>query len=224
VTRQAVLDAKNWLKTAGPDDIVVISVATHGLLDEKLDYYLATTNIATENPAGAGLAYDDFESIFDGLTARKKLVLIDACHSGEVDKSEPFALADASMQGGVQARAILKSKGGPKPVLTDGLGLRRSVDLVRELFLDIRKSTGAVVVSSAGGQEYALESDAWKNGVFTYSVLSGLQEAKADVNKDGRIMVSELRAWVLQEVPRLTGGRQTPTTRNDNLEFDFELW
>jgi uncharacterized caspase-like protein len=90
------------------------------------------------------------------------------------------------------------------------------------MFADLRRGTGAVVITSAGGAEYALESDIWKNGVFTHALLRGLKgEAKRD--KAGRVRVSALRDFVQSEVRRLTGGRQAPTARRDNLEIDFAV-
>jgi uncharacterized caspase-like protein len=93
---------------------------------------------------------------------------------------------------------------------------------MQELFADLRRGTGAVVIASAGGAEFALESEKWKNGVFTHAVLRGLK-GEADRNKDGRVQVSELRDFVEPVVRRLTAGRQVPTTRRENLALDFAV-
>ncbi len=99
----------------------------------------------------------------------------------------------------------------------------RSSELLAQLFADLRRGSGAAVISSASGSEFALESAKWNNGVFTYSVLQGLMTGAADIDRDGTIRVSELRDYVVGEVQRLTRGAQTPTSRRENLEFDFPV-
>lgn len=90
--------------------------------------------------------------------------------------------------------------------------------------LILRASTGAIVISAAGGLEYALEQSRYKNGVFTASVIKGLSEGKADQDADGIITTKELRDYTYQEVSRMTNGAQTPTTRSYNLDVDFALY
>lgn len=53
-----------------------------------------------------------------------------------------------------------------------GIGLKNSFELMQELFADLRRGTGAIVISSASVKEFAFESDAWHNGVFTYEPAS----------------------------------------------------
>ena len=106
----------------------------------------------------------------------------------------------------------------------NSMGLQNSFKMMQELFADLRRGTGAVVISSASGAEYAFESPEWNNGVFTYSLLEGLKSGKCDENKDGEIRISELRNYVMNKVVNLTNGAQHPTARNENLEFDFNIW
>jgi len=69
-----------------------------------------------------------------------------------------------------------------------------------------------------------MEGEQWNNGVFTYSVIEGIETGNADLNKDGKILVSELQEYVFKNVSNLTGGRQNPTFRRENLEFDFQVY
>jgi hypothetical protein len=69
-----------------------------------------------------------------------------------------------------------------------------------------------------------LEGAEWKNGVFTYCLLSGLKNKKADLNQDGKVMLSELQKYLKEQVPKVTNGRQQPTSRVENLSVDFRIW
>jgi uncharacterized caspase-like protein len=92
--------------------------------------------------------------------------------------------------------------------------------LLQAMFADLRRGTGTVVIASAAGSEFAVESAAWNNGVFTHAVMRGLK-GEADRDGDGRVLVSELRDFVEHEVQQLTAGRQSPTARRENLVIDF---
>lgn len=251
-----ILQVKNELMKTGVDDHVVVFVASHGLLDDDLEYYIAMHDTDFENPSTGGLRYDLLDDILDGIPARNKLMLIDACHSGEVDREDshlpvttgtaagsrltsdernatssragsrssgttatPQGTGTASLGAGVTSRGFRMVE-----AQSSGIGLKNSFELMRELFADLRRHNGTVVISSASGEEFAFESPEWSNGVFTYSVLEGVRTGNADLNSDNRIMVSELRDYVSRRVQELTEGRQNPTSRTENLEYDFGMW
>ena len=96
--------------------------------------------------------------------------------------------------------------------------------LAGELFNDLRKGTGSTVISSAGGAEFAMESDEWKNGLFTYCMLDGMKSGTADLDGDGEIMLLELQEYVVDKVKALSKGRQIPNSRIQNMELDFRIW
>ncbi|KPK83542.1 MAG: hypothetical protein AMS27_12540 [Bacteroides sp. SM23_62_1] len=219
-SRENIKGIKNELMKSKVDDMVILFVAGHGVLDENLDYCFATHDMDFLKPADRGLLYEELEDLLDGIPARKKLMLIDACHSGEVDKEEEmYMVQEVTTKEGLVFRGSMV-RYGSKP----GIGLNNSFELMKELFADLRRGTGAVVISSAAGGEYAMEGEQWNNGVFTYSVIEGIETGNADLNKDGKILVSELQEYVFKNVSNLTGGRQNPTFRRENLEFDFQVY
>ncbi|MCK9450422.1 MAG: caspase family protein [Bacteroidales bacterium] len=221
-TRENIKAVKNRLLETSVNDEVILFAAGHGLLDDNYNYFFGTSDIDFYNPANKGLAYEDLEDLLDGIPARKKLLLIDACHSGEIDEDELADLENTQGQNPAVStrgfRKISKTKADKK------IGLEKSIDLMSKFFNDLRKGTGAMIISSASGAEFAFESAAWQNGVFTYSLLEGIKSGNADANKDNTFSVSELRDYVSKRVVELTAGKQNPTSRRENLENDFRIW
>jgi uncharacterized caspase-like protein len=196
----------------------MIFIAGHGVLDENLDYFFASYDMDFNNPNQRGIAYEDLEGLLDGIKPLKKVLLIDACHSGEIDKEEVELLATNEVQvGEIQFRAVGNSV---KPKL----GMQNTSELTKALFTDLRKGTGATVISSAGGGEYAMESGEWKNGLFTYCMLKGIETKAADQNGDGEIWLKELQEYVQTQVSELSGGKQQPTSRIENSVLDYRVW
>ncbi|HEX4386243.1 MAG TPA: caspase family protein [Myxococcales bacterium] len=218
-TKASILAIRDQLAKSKPEDQVVVFFAGHGVLDDKLDYYLGTYDMDFEQPAASGLSYDQLESLLDGIPARQRILLLDACHSGEVDKETTKLVASVSTSEG-----IVKNRGFKKTAIsTSGAGLANSFELMRALFADLRRGSGAVVISSASGTQFALESPQWKNGVFTYAVLDGLKNKRIAPSASGKVTVSGLRDYVIAKVPALTNGQQTPTARQEQLDDDFAI-
>jgi hypothetical protein len=218
VTRGNVMALREFLMEAGINDEVMIFIAGHGVLDSKLDYYFATYDMDFQNPATKGLAYEDLEGLLDGINPIKKTLLIDACHSGEIDKEEVVLTQNvAKEKGKVQFRAVGN-------IVKPKLGVKNISELTKTLFTDLRKGTGATVISSAGGMEFAIEGEDWKNGLFTYCLINGIRTKKADYNGDNQIWLSEIQRYVAENVSILSGGKQSPTSRIENHSVDFRVW
>ena len=237
-TKKNILAIKDSLVKTKVDDEVIIFYAGHGVFGEDDNYYLANTDIDNLDISATALAYDDFEALLDGIPSRKKLLFIDACHSGEADDSEEFVpeilLADISADEGnrnIKLKHIKRSVYGGKSKLSKPkISKKNSFELMKHLFADLRRGTGATIISSAGSGEFALEGGVsksgkvMKNGVFTFVMKKALNDNKADKNKDGKITVTELRDYVFDKVAKYTGGRQHPTARRENLAVDFRVW
>jgi hypothetical protein len=124
------------------------------------------------------------------------------------------------------ARGVSGVAGEPPSAANGGIPAL-STDLLKfqqDWFADLRRGTGAAVISSSSGNEYSLEGEQWKNGVFTYALLTGLKQHAADANKDQTVTVSELQGYVIDQVRKLTQGGQNPTVRRENLEYDFVVY
>jgi uncharacterized caspase-like protein len=220
VTKENIAKIKDSLLISHPDDVVFIFYAGHGLPDKNLDYFLASWNTDFADPAKNGIPYEMLENLVDSIPARNKLILLDACFSGEADKTTEIVTIDEENPAGkVNVRVVGNTR---------GIGVIRSsrqkdpFELMKLQFADLRRSTGALVISSSGSGEFAFEGDSWKNGVFTYSLLDGIISGKADVFPTNTgISANELSAYLMERVNGLTKGRQTPTNRREKVEFDF---
>lgn len=211
---------KTKLAEAGVNDQVVFFIAGHGVLNDSYDYYYGTSDIDFNNPEARGLPYEKLEEILASIKPIKKLLIMDTCHSGEVDSDEveTVAVNDEEEMGDISFR----SNG---VAYREGDGSQASPGkMARLLFADIRKGSGTSVISSAGGVEFAMESAEWKNGLFTYCLLKGLKDKTADENKDGVIMLSELQKYIIFKVDKLSNGKQVPTSRVENIKLDYVVW
>lgn len=218
-SKSALIRVKQSLLRSKETDYVVVFFAGHGLVDDSLDYYLGSGNVNFEHPALNGIPFESLETLLDGIPARNRLMLVDACFSGEIDKET--------------ARQIQMENTTTGPVITrsSNIGLtsgntvsERAFNLMHEWFVDLRAGTGATILSSASGLQTAAEGEQWQNGVFTWCLLNGLRDRKADKNKDGAVMVSELQEYLAEEVPKQTQGRQQPTFRVENMVNDWRIW
>lgn len=229
-TREKILAAKAFLARSGPDDLVVVFLAGHGLLDAKHDYFFATHDIDAANPAARGVGYEELETLLDGLPARRKLLLMDTCHSGELDKEDAVVAAAGAPPppreaGGVGGRGF-GDKLAASRVTVKGLAATTAFEQLKEVFADVSRGSGAQVITSASGADLAYESSELKNGFFTLALLEGLR--KGATGEPGgpsrpRWSVSKLRDYVTSRVRELSKGRQTPTARSETIEFDFDV-
>lgn len=221
VTKKNILALKDFLMQADVNDVVMIFVAGHGVLDKNFNYFYAPYTMDFNNPAKEGISYDLLESLLNGLKAIRKILIMDTCHSGELEKEDVQGSTsnNANVESGdVEFRAV-----GEGAEYKDAQ-MAGASKMVKELFADLRKGTGAIAISSAGGTEYAMESETWKNGLFTYCLLEGLKSKKADLNSDGTITLQEVQKYVVEQVSNISSGKQVPTTRVDNFMLDFPLW
>ena len=232
-TRENILNIKDKLLKTNVDDEVIISFSGHGLLNDSLDFYFATYDVDFKRPETRGVKFEEIDWLLDGIPARKKVLFLDACHSGEVDKEEFKLHRTKGYVYRVDTGEVKFKKGVVEIINPDfenetpvssSLGLQNSFELMQELFTDLSKGNGAVVIAAAAGFQYAFEGENWNNGVFTYCVIMGLKEKKADKNDDGIISISELKEFVSKQVEELTNGNQKPTSRREIIENDFRVW
>lgn len=220
VTKGAIVAVEQFFSQAKPEDVAVLFIAGHGLLDDSYDYYFATSEIDFENPGPTGgLKFDEIESVFYRCAALRKLGLIDTCHAGELVGGTSEEILALLKKNGVRAKELpnLPKKTGVAEISFEE---RR---IVSEFFADLRRGSGATIIAASAGAEFSNEDKDLGNGIFTYLVLKSLKDKEGDENTDGKIDVRELRKYVEVEASRMTGGLQNPSTRRLNFINPFVI-
>ncbi len=219
-TKENIVALTDFFSNCTHEDFVVIFIAGHGVLNVNYDYFYGTYDMDFNKPEERGLAYDLVYNLLGKIKAYQKLLIMDTCHSGELDKEEIEEGPDVEVESGdVQFRGA-----GVGIRKKEGIGFQNSLKITEDLFSDTRKGSGATVVSSAGGAEFAIESDRWKNGLFTYAFLKGLTNNEANKNQDNFIQLSEIREYVNDLVKELSQGKQIPSAREENISQDYIIF
>jgi uncharacterized caspase-like protein len=144
------------------------------------------------------------------IKARRKLILLDHCFSGDVivgpSGPTPGPPAPAPAPGGGAAGPAVG--GGGTPGGTRGpsgpVSLQRGAFPVMEIHEQSRsRAEGMMIVSAARGG--ALEVETLKHGIFTAALLKALDSTAADDNRDRRLSVDELTRFLDRETDRLAG-------------------
>ncbi|MBD0403718.1 caspase family protein [Flammeovirga sp. EKP202] len=216
VTKENILALKAQLLNTTVDDKVMIYYAGHGILDTDYNYYLSTYSLDFTHPQNDGLRYEDLVDLLDGIPSRKKVIIIDACHSGELDKSAEKLVAQNDV------KVVSTYSRGLVPKLP--LPTTSSFNFMQSLFVDLRRGTGATIISSAGGDELASEGGIYNNGLFTYYLRKSINEEVADSNSDYKVTLDEILEYVSKQVTVQSKGRQAPNARRWNKEGNFVLW
>jgi len=221
VTRENILALKQYLQDSTTvNDKVIISCSSHGLLDDSLNFYLATNDVDFKNPKARGLKYEELEGLMDGIPARQKLILLDACNSGENDKTEVLKQVLKQKEKNMDSTQVLAARGVIIKLEQEN---KSNFKKMNELFVNVRNNTGSVIISAAGGQESALEAievngQKIENGAFTYSILECLKQ-----NEGKELKVNTLKQYAEKRVEEITNGKQKPTSRQETMEVDWRV-
>lgn len=177
-TKAAIKSAIAWMATqADADDVCVFFQSSHGdqgpdvpPLDEAAtgnnDEYICTYDCSTK---ATEIRDDELGQWMAAFKTTKYVVLIDTCYAGGLIKSvgPAFGSGFARAINGMSAPGRVQSKD------LDDLG------------------SGVVIASCTDTQE-SEETAALQNGVFAYYLVQGMNNGKADANKDGWYAAEEV--------------------------------
>jgi Caspase domain len=136
-----------------PQDVLMIFISSHGFLNEYQDFRFQCTDFTPVSPDNTSLSYK--EHILNALReiTCKKIIFLDACHSGGVDTEK-----------------LLASKAGVQDI---GKALQQIIDT----------QSGVTTIASSRANEKSYEDEAWQHGAFTKGILDGLSgKADKDVD------------------------------------------
>ncbi len=184
------------------DDIVIIFFAGHGVRDDRGRLFLAPSDMNFDTPEEKGISYEEMIGLLDDIPARNKLLLLDACFTGELVRSRRASSKTESMlpPGFDQFNQELSAEDFPElesaeerifntelPDFssTDQEEFTQQVyDQMQSLFVDLRHHTGANVLTSTSGDRLAFERRSLKNGVFTNCLKAVLNEVDIDSEEE----------------------------------------
>ncbi|MBV4360432.1 caspase family protein [Pinibacter aurantiacus] len=224
-TKENILALKQKLMGTSVDDKVIVSFSGHGMVDPQHpdDFYFVTGNTDVNNPSINGISYAQLEELLDSIPARKKLMLLDACHSGESDGSANTSINnipgtkkgsdtnDKNKAGSIEILDVVENNDPSHSSSTD------IFKLMKEAFVDIRRNNGAYVLSAAQSNESAGEGGGTTNGWFTSCIIALLQQNLS-------MSINELSTKVNQCVSAKSGGNQNTDNRQELAEFNWQLW
>lgn len=198
---------RSILEKATVNDRIIVAFSGHGLLNSDQEFFLSTHVVDFSNPESGGIAYDSLIDLFDGLNCRNRLVLLDACHSGLIDKQDG---ADV-----VEPENLTKQEGAKGDLFTKLVQKNRVFEVLQSDFAKLN-GRGVQVITAAGGADFAYEDPKLKYSYFTKAILEFL-------GSEGDHRVNLLREYVDKRVPELSGGRQRPTSREENILLNWSL-
>ncbi|MCI5178470.1 MAG: hypothetical protein D3911_03945 [Candidatus Electrothrix sp. AW3_4] len=196
VTHDSIMNIKSFLQSSKVDDTVIVFFSGHGGIKGDKNY-LSTYAWDDKQPSKTGLAYTALENLLDNAPARKKLLLVNACHSGEYD-------ADIDAFNKMQEIFADLRRGSGSTVISSSSSKEYSYTDEKEMF-GKNSAFGYALLSALNGKK-------------------GRKGEMADANGDFTITVSELKQYVDSEVFDVTSRMQRPSLRQQNLEYDFPVW
>jgi hypothetical protein len=192
-TRDNVLDGLYWLKHAATSrDISIVFLSGHGIRDAKQNFWFLTRDADTERLRTTAISNDDLLDLVSSIPG-KKVLFIDACHSGVAMVATKAPLPEA------------------KPDMNK---------VVNDFSV---AGSGLVVYGASMGTETALEDAKWdRHGAFAEALIEAIGQGKASIDPSGRITTDMLDFYIEEHVKAMTGGAQHPVM-NRNLIPDFPL-
>jgi len=170
------LAAEDFLTGRGRDDVVLVYLSGHGLLDARDRLYFAAADTQPDRLAATGVEAAWLMDLLDECRAVQQVVILDCCYSGAFGRAGAKGAAEADLRLGQR----LGTHGRGRAVLTASRAGQRAW------------------VSHSGGTDPA--GTAAAPSVFTGALAAGLRTGAADLDHDGYISVEDAYGYAYQQV------------------------
>lgn len=166
------------LRRAGPDDVVLLTVSSHGYTDGAGRFYLIPSDSGRLGAGGTvgaeqlrqWVSSDELSLWLRGVDAGDLVMVIDTCHSAGAVEEPGFK---------------------PGPMGSRGLG-------------QLAYDKGVKVLAASQADDVALEVRSLEHGLLTYALVrEGLEAARANADGDGKVTLDEWLAYGAERVPTL---------------------
>lgn len=219
------------LRNSKINDKVILLMSGHGLLSaDKLDWHFATYSTDFSAPEKSEtITFDILNQIFEGVPARNRLILVDACHAGQSffeyeqglwqgefgEASPEFKLNEPKVNEEMLPFGIVGGlssfQAAPKFVRLD----YEAFKLITKLFPEYIQN-GITVVTASRGEQTAKENV--DNGFFTKVLLDIFKS-----NEKGTLGINQLIDLINTKFKENPNG-QTPSLKAYNPSGNWIVW
>jgi WD40 repeat protein len=150
--KKNILAIKDSLRMAAPDDKIIIAFSGHGTpgnLNGKNNFYFVPWDLNIKKEPEHGVSYDEIAWLLDSIACQNKLILLDACFSGDADidgtTNENFQLMQelfANTGRGNGATIIAASAGNKAAFEPQGFGNSLFIHFILEGLKNRKAGTG----------------------------------------------------------------------------------
>ncbi len=199
-TREAVLQAFNNLKAkVKQEDVFIFYFAGHAVMSEE------------DKPQFYIIPHDVTQLYGNNQLLRNKAISANELQtfSTELKAQKQLFVFDACQSGG----------------MTEMLAVRGAAE--EKAIAQLARSTGTYWLTASNSTQFATEYAELGHGLFTYSILLGLQGYADGGSKDRKITVTELSTFLNDKVPELSkkyvGTAQYPSLYGYGMDFPIVI-
>ena len=170
--QQIRLAIEDFLADRSPDDLLLVYLSCHGMVDMRRRLYFAARDTIKNRLASSGVEANWVLDQLEDCRARRQVVILDCCFSGAFAQGSK---GDTDL--GIGERLVGEGRG--RVVLTASRGTEYSFE----------------------GEPLHGEDTA-RGSVFTGALVDGIRTGAADSDQDGRISVDDAYTYAFERVRR----------------------